>query len=863
MRRSNQNISWADAVELQDTDLCNRELGNLADDSRVYWQGRFTDLNGEKKKLLFRMTEPHRGYWFDFKIPGYLGVGQAPSHMTRPHPMKPFDSHLAYTPLGVTRLADGVSFRRRPSDAVPPENLADLATNLGPDQQWVDISVALPKKVLFAAGKVSPSTVEFEFSTQEGLKSPVFSFCGTVTGRTVSGRWTGPSSASGDFQVSEISRAEYRKLKSKKKQKQQLTMGPASGSELVSEDGRPVTLEGIKSVYFLDLETALLDKATQELLTGPTQLNCYVFAFQRLVAKGPLKCSGCGRVVDVPWKSVAGKRLFIRRTPKARVSGYRALVPFDGDYFEKNVWPLLTPQTHFYYVSNSRESAGVFRAIHAVFPKSTHVNPAAGTPVETSPTELQVPNVSVSALQELAFPLAMQNAAAILKRQPNQPNSDKKSARIIEPGCAVQVSCCDPGMLLDSLMTSGVLKTCECGGLELLRHRLPASSAQSETINLAQKLSSLAAQGQLPTTLAGWQNTLAQLVKVRVKVPALQVLASLNSGVLPDPSGPAEALPASWTSWGIKKLNLLERRLVTAFEHHHSGLFVAPVGSGRTLGLVLATVKLALTGKKVLIVTATREAAQQMALWLEGLKLGDLDVRLEIGGTPVTRKRLAGTVIVGTAGRLVDLQRRNMIDLNASLAAFDDVTCQLDQLNALLPLLPANVARVVVSAEGLETSETLRTLFGELPVTKFGALEWPTRVIAGRVDVDREEFKLETLRDLLRLIPGQAIVFCNTRRKIDWLMDEMGALSCDAHHADLDPKMRDAALKRWTSGDTRVLLASEVLSVGIDNPNCELVRPQLTSGGVLRLSPFSAEPGPAPGPLWALWPTWPGGGVDD
>ena len=71
----------------------------------------------------------------------------------------------------------------------------------------------------------------------------------------------------------------------------------------------------------------------------------------------------------------------------------------------------------------------------------------------------------------------------------------------------------------------------------------------------------------------------------------------------------------------------------------------------------------------------------------------------------------------------------------------------------------------------------------------------------------------------------QAVIFCNTRRKVDWLTDQMNkrefTVSC--LHGDMDQAGRDVIMKEFRSGSSRVLITTDLLARGIDVQQVSLV----------------------------------------
>merc|ERR1712054_198093 len=81
------------------------------------------------------------------------------------------------------------------------------------------------------------------------------------------------------------------------------------------------------------------------------------------------------------------------------------------------------------------------------------------------------------------------------------------------------------------------------------------------------------------------------------------------------------------------------------------------------------------------------------------------------------------------------------------------------------------------------------------------------------VAVEREEWKFDTLCDLYEtLTVTQAVIFCNTKRKVDWLTDKMreANFTVSAIHGDMPQQERDAITQEFRGGKSRVLICTDV-----------------------------------------------------
>jgi translation initiation factor 4A len=94
------------------------------------------------------------------------------------------------------------------------------------------------------------------------------------------------------------------------------------------------------------------------------------------------------------------------------------------------------------------------------------------------------------------------------------------------------------------------------------------------------------------------------------------------------------------------------------------------------------------------------------------------------------------------------------------------------------------------------------------------------------IAVEKEEWKLDTLCDLYETVTiTQAVIFCNTRRKVDWLTNKLREreFTVSAMHGDMEQAQRELIMKEFRSGSSRVLISTDLLARGIDVQQVSLV----------------------------------------
>merc|ERR1712003_478333 len=268
----------------------------------------------------------------------------------------------------------------------------------------------------------------------------------------------------------------------------------------------------------------------------------------------------------------------------------------------------------------------------------------------------------------------------------------------------------------------------------------------------------------------------------------------------------------------------------------------AQSGTGKTATFsigILQQVDNGLAECQALVLAPTRELAQQIVKVM--IALGDfMSVRIHacVGGTAVRddiRTLQNGVhIVVGTPGRVFDMIERRALDVRAvKVFVLDEADEMLsrgfkDQIYDVFKFLPEQVRVALFSAtmplEVLEITsrfmqEPIRILVKKDELTLEGIKQF-------YIAVEREEWKLDTLCDLYETLTiTQAIICCNTRRKVDWLTDNMTQkdFTVSAMHGDMDQKERDIIMREFRPGSSRVLITTDLLARGIDVQQVSLV----------------------------------------
>lgn len=91
--------------------------------------------------------------------------------------------------------------------------------------------------------------------------------------------------------------------------------------------------------------------------------------------------------------------------------------------------------------------------------------------------------------------------------------------------------------------------------------------------------------------------------------------------------------------------------------------------------------------------------------------------------------------------------------------------------------------------------------------------------------VRRTEDKPGMMLQILRSVPGSAIIYCRNRERTQQLTQVLreAGITADFFHAGLTHAERDEHQKRWMEGSVRVMVATNAFGMGIDKPNVRVV----------------------------------------
>ena len=263
----------------------------------------------------------------------------------------------------------------------------------------------------------------------------------------------------------------------------------------------------------------------------------------------------------------------------------------------------------------------------------------------------------------------------------------------------------------------------------------------------------------------------------------------------------------------------------------------AKTGSGKTAAFILPILHQILAhprkpGLYALVLAPTRELALQSTDHLRSLsKHVSVQGAAVYGGVAmgpqIEALRRKVEIVSATPGRLLDHASHRRIDFSTlRVLVLDEVDRMLDMgflpdIRRIIALLPRKRQNIVVSATIPDPILRLvKSICNDPVILQVGEKSKPPENILHTVYPVIHEQKAEFLLHILKKIPPESsvIVFTRTKDRADRVAANLHkhGIKVELIHGDRDQKERTQALDALKSGDRQVLVATEIVSRGID-----------------------------------------------
>ncbi len=263
----------------------------------------------------------------------------------------------------------------------------------------------------------------------------------------------------------------------------------------------------------------------------------------------------------------------------------------------------------------------------------------------------------------------------------------------------------------------------------------------------------------------------------------------------------------------------------------------AQTGTGKTAAFTLPVLQLVDTAPKgataprALIVTPTRELAQQIDKVAGALcQATGQRVATVIGGERYDRQikslKAGCDVLVATPGRLIDLMESNDADLShVRVLVLDEADRMLDMgfwpsVRKIVARLPRERQTLLFSATiSGDIQQSMPTMLHDPVLVEISRSGQTADTVEQRLVPVVQGQKVSLLEHLISQgQPKRVLVFCRTKQRVDSVAAalERGGLKVGVMHADRAQRQREQALEGFRSGKLSALVATDVMSRGID-----------------------------------------------
>ncbi len=237
---------------------------------------------------------------------------------------------------------------------------------------------------------------------------------------------------------------------------------------------------------------------------------------------------------------------------------------------------------------------------------------------------------------------------------------------------------------------------------------------------------------------------------------------------------------------------------------------------------------------RALVLSPTRELASQIGENIGGYgKYTGLRHTVIFGGVKQYRQeqalRRGVDIVVATPGRLMDLMNQNIVDLSAvEVLVLDEADRMLDMgfiadVKRIVSQIPTNRQTVMFSAT---MPSAIQSLANQILVTPVHIEVTPQattvdKITQGVFFVQKKDKSALLQHVLIDDSINRVLVFTRTKHGADKLVEQLerANIRANAIHSDKSQNARQRALADFKSGRTRLLIATDIASRGIDVDN--------------------------------------------
>ena len=292
---------------------------------------------------------------------------------------------------------------------------------------------------------------------------------------------------------------------------------------------------------------------------------------------------------------------------------------------------------------------------------------------------------------------------------------------------------------------------------------------------------------------------------------------------------------------GFERLTPIQTEVMDPIMEGRDVIGQAHTGTGKTAAFsipVINNIDVDINKPQCLILCPTRELAVQVKKEIKKITAHmNIKSTAVYGGAPVVDQikkiRRGSHIIVGTPGRTIDLIRRRVISFNNIKTVILDEADEMlkmgfrEDIETILENANEDIQTLFFSATIPKEVRNLKNKYQKDPIfIKTVTDEVTSSTINQSYYIVKHSKKIEALERILEIYsPKLALVFCNTKRMVDEVADQMmeKGYNCDKIHGDIKQSTRLDVLNKFNNGIINVLIATDVAARGLDIKNVEAV----------------------------------------
>lgn len=307
----------------------------------------------------------------------------------------------------------------------------------------------------------------------------------------------------------------------------------------------------------------------------------------------------------------------------------------------------------------------------------------------------------------------------------------------------------------------------------------------------------------------------------------------------------SDSLKEGISAIGYENATPVQEQVIPVILNGNDIIASAQTGTGKTAAFLIPVIDSIICNKnasktKALIIVPTRELAVQIDNNMEGLSYftGVSSIAVYGGGdgTSFERERIAlkqgVSMVICTPGRMISHLNMGYMDLsNLEYLVLDEADRMLDMgffedILKIISFLPEKRQNLLFSATMPEKIRLLARKILKNPVEINLAVSKPPEKIRQEAYVVYNNQKIQIVKYLLTQREMKSVlIFCSTKSSTKQLGYDLkrAGLSADTIHSDLEQNIREKVLLNFKSRRLTILVATDILSRGIDIEDIDLV----------------------------------------